>query len=166
VIRNLVSGVYLLLEHPFVIGDYISLTPYSGQVEDIQIRYTALRTADNQRVIIPNSLLFTSAVVNLTAYAVNRGVVVVSVADGDDTRLEQVESEIQSGLRAVPEVCQDPAPQIMVSGTTEGKLQLQVVFWLPSKDLDTVEDLYSQVINQVHTRVEGAEVSRAGATTS
>jgi small-conductance mechanosensitive channel len=164
VIRNMVSGVYLLLEHPFVIGDYISLTPYTGQVEDIQIRYTALRTADNQRVLIPNSMLFTSAVVNLSAYAVNRGVVQVTVPDGGDAVLETVESEIQSGLRAVAEVCQDPAPQIMVNSTTDGKLQLQVVFWLPSKDLETVEDLYSQVINQVHARVEGAEVARTGPT--
>jgi small-conductance mechanosensitive channel len=164
VIRNMVSGVYLLLEHPFVIGDYISLTPYTGQVEDIQIRYTALRTEENQRVLIPNSMLFTSAVVNLTAYAVNRGVVLVTVPDGGEGRLEAVESEIQSGLRAVTEVCQDPAPQIIVSGTAEGKLQLQVVFWLPTKDLGTVADLYSQVINQVHARVEGAEVGRTGTT--
>jgi small-conductance mechanosensitive channel len=166
VLRNLVSGVYLLLEHPFVIGDYISLPPYTGQIEDIQIRYTALRTVDNQRVLIPNSMLFTSAVVNLTAYAVNRGVVLVTVPDGGDAGLLAVESEIQSGLRAVTQVCQDPAPQIMVSGTAGGKLQLQVVFWLPTKDLDTVSDLYSQVINQVHSRVEGAEVARSGATTS
>ena len=108
VIRNLVSGVYLLLEHPFVIGDYISLAPYTGQIEDIQIRYTALRTADNQRVLIPNSMLFTSAVVNLTAYAVNRGVVLVTVPDGGEAGLQAVESEIQSGLRAVTAVCQDP----------------------------------------------------------
>jgi small-conductance mechanosensitive channel len=166
VIRNMVSGVYLLLEHPFVIGDFISLTPYTGQVEDIQIRYTALRTPENQRVLIPNSMLFTLAVVNLSAYAVNRGVVTVTVPDGGEAGLEAVESEIQSGLRAVAEICQDPAPQIIVSGTAEGKLQLQVVFWLPSKDLDTVADLYSQVINQVHTRVEGAEVARSGATAS
>ena len=54
----------------------------------------------------------------------------------------------------------------MVSGTAEGKLQLQVVFWLPTKDLEMVADLYSQVINQVHARVEGAEVARSGSSTS
>src|SRR5258706_212795 len=67
ILKNLVSGVYLLVERRFVIGDRITVSTYTGEVEDIQLRVTMLRTPDGQQALIPNSLLFTSPVVNLSA---------------------------------------------------------------------------------------------------
>ena len=160
VLRNLVSGVYLLLEHPFVIGDQIALTPYTGRIEDIQIRYTALRTENNERILIPNSMLFTSAVVNLSAYDVSRGAVLVTVADAEEAGIEAAEGEIRGALDAIDEIRKDPPPQIVVSGAGAGKLQLQVIFWLPTKEKGLVEDLYSRVISLLYARVKGAEVAR------
>ncbi|MDE3075351.1 MAG: mechanosensitive ion channel [Chloroflexota bacterium] len=64
ILKNLVAGLYLLLERPFTIGDAISVKEFTGVVEDIQIRTTVLRTEDGQRVIVPNAVLFTDVVVN------------------------------------------------------------------------------------------------------
>jgi small-conductance mechanosensitive channel len=163
VLRNLVSGIYLLLEHPFVIGDKITLTPYTGRIEDIQIRYTSLRTEDNERVLIPNSMLFTSAVVNLSAYDISRGVVLVSVSEAEEDGIQASENEIRATLESFAEIRQDPPPQIIVNGAGAGKLQLQVIFWLPTNEPGPVEELYSRVIAQLHARVQGAEVSRVPA---
>jgi small-conductance mechanosensitive channel len=160
VLRNLVSGVYLLLEHPFVIGDQISLAPYTGRIEDIQIRYTALRTGNNERVLIPNSMLFTSAVVNLSAYDVSRGVVLVTVPEAQEDGIEASEDEIRDTLESIVEIKKEPPPQIVVSGAGAGKLQLQVIFWLPTNEPGQIEDLYSRVIAQLHARVKEAEVAR------
>ena len=166
VLRNLVSGVYLLLEHPFVIGDQITLMSYTGRIEDIQIRYTALRTGNNERVLIPNSMLFTSAVVNLSAYDVSRGTVLVTVSEAEEAGIEAAEGEIRASLDAIVEIRKDPPPQIVVSGAGAGKLQLQVIFWLPTHETGQGEDLYSRVIAQLHARVKGAEVTRLPATGS
>jgi small-conductance mechanosensitive channel len=160
VLRNLVSGVYLLLEHPFVIGDQISVASYTGRVEDIQIRYTALRTENNERVLIPNSMLFTSAVVNLSAYDVSRGVVLLTVPEAQEDGIEASEEEIRDILKSIVEIKRDPPPQIVVSGAGAGKLQLQVIFWLPTSEPGQVEDLYSRVIAQLHAQVKEAEVAR------
>jgi small-conductance mechanosensitive channel len=160
VLRNLVSGVYLLLEHPFVIGDHIMLTPYTGRIEDIQIRYTALRTEDNGRVLIPNSMLFTSAVVNLSAYDVSRGVVMVTVSEAEESGIVAAEDEIRATLESIADVRRDPPPQIIVNGAAAGKLQLQVIFWLATNEPSLVEDLYSRVIAQLYAQVKGAEVTR------
>ncbi|HEU5347281.1 MAG TPA: mechanosensitive ion channel domain-containing protein, partial [Ktedonobacterales bacterium] len=54
ILKNLVSGIYLLLERPFVIGDQITIAPYTGVVEDISIRFSALRTSSGERVLVPN----------------------------------------------------------------------------------------------------------------
>lgn len=68
ILKNLVSGVYLLLERPFVIGDQITIAAYTGVVENIYIRVTALRTSDGERVLVPNGMLFSSAVINNSFY--------------------------------------------------------------------------------------------------
>ena len=163
VLRNLVSGVYLLMEHPFVIGDRIMLVPYTGRVEDIQIRYTALRTEDNQRVLIPNSMLFTGAVVNLSAYDASRGLLYITVPDKGGTGLDETEEQIRVALAATPGIRADPPPQIMVNGTAQGKMQLQVVFWLPGSDQDTAAALYSQAIVRLRGELEGVDVTRPAA---
>jgi len=63
ILQNFLAGILLLLQEPFQIGDWITITGFEGQVEDIQTRATVIGTANGQRVVIPNSLLFTSPVV-------------------------------------------------------------------------------------------------------
>ncbi len=159
VLKNLVSGVYLLIEGPFVIGDRITLTPYTGEVEDIQIRYTALRTTDNQRVLVPNSMLFSSAVINLSAYDRRRAGLTVTVPDGGAEGVDRVEELIRAAVGAVPGVLSNPEPQIILSRATAGKIELQVVFWTPTKNFSERASTFSQVIEQVRAQVKDAEVA-------
>ncbi|HEX6109660.1 MAG TPA: mechanosensitive ion channel domain-containing protein, partial [Ktedonobacteraceae bacterium] len=67
-LKNVVAGIYILIEGPFHIGDAISTDIYTGKVEDVQLRATKLRIASGEQVIVPNSLLFTGIVVNKTIY--------------------------------------------------------------------------------------------------
>jgi small-conductance mechanosensitive channel len=166
VLKNLVAGVYLLLERPFVIGDHIALNSYSGEVEDIQIRYTALRTLDNQRVLIPNSLLFGSPVTNLTAFDRRRATLAISVPDGGPESVDQVEEQIRTALEKVPGVLESPPPLVTLNGAGEGKVDLHVVFWMPNKRPGDVAALYSDVIEQVRTQVRDAQVSQVDATSA
>ncbi len=61
--KNLVAGVYLLLERPFVVGDTITIGAYTGQVEVVDMRTITLRTTDGQLVIVPNTLVMSQIVV-------------------------------------------------------------------------------------------------------
>ncbi len=160
VLRNLVSGVYLLLEHTFVIGDRITVAPYTGQIEDIQIRFTSLRTEDNQRVLIPNSMLFTGAVVNLSSYDASRGVLLISLPDQGGDWIDGVEDKIRSTLSGTTGIRSDPPPQILINGTSAGKIQLEVVFWLPVDDQDIATDMSSRVIIRLRDALPEAEVTR------
>lgn len=64
VLKNLVAGLYLLWEQPFVIGDSIQVKDVAGSVEDVQIRTTLLRAENGQLIVVPNAVLFTEIVVN------------------------------------------------------------------------------------------------------
>jgi small conductance mechanosensitive channel len=166
VLKNLVAGTYLLLERPFVIGDHIALDSHSGEVEDIQIRYTALRTLDNQRVLIPNSLLFGSPVTNLTAFDRRRATLAVSVPDGGPESVDNAEEQIRTALEKVPGVLESPPPLVTLNRAGEGKVDLHVVFWMPNKRPGDVAALYSDVIEQVRTQVRDAQVSQVDATSA
>ena len=62
-IKNLVAGVYLLLEHPFGVGDELTIGNYTGRVMIIDLRTTLLHTDDNQDVMVPNTIIMSQIVV-------------------------------------------------------------------------------------------------------
>lgn len=63
ILQNFLAGILLLMQEPFEIGDWISVTGLEGTVEDIQTRATIITTKDKQRVVVPNAVLFTSPVI-------------------------------------------------------------------------------------------------------
>ncbi len=60
--KNFISGIYLLIEHPFKVGDMITYANFTGRVDFIDLRTTMITTEDDQMVIIPNSLLMSQVV--------------------------------------------------------------------------------------------------------
>lgn len=61
---NVASGIFVLLFHPYRIGDYITVSGYSGTVRTIRIMYTELLTLGNQIVVVPNSTATAAVIVN------------------------------------------------------------------------------------------------------
>jgi len=167
ILRNLVSGVYLLVERPFVIGDQISVSPYTGEVEDIQMRVTVLRTQDDQRVLVPNALLFTSPVINQSFYQRRRVALTITIPDCGAEKLDATETHILQALSAVPEILQkDLAPEATLSATTGEKLTLRVVFWLPVLPLSRQVGVISAAIEQLRGGLREAEIAVQDAVTA
>src|SRR6185437_15993820 len=66
ILKNFFSGIYLLLERPFRVGDTIRVKDQTGVVENIGVRTTQLRTAENVQVLVPNATVFSEVVANHT----------------------------------------------------------------------------------------------------
>jgi small conductance mechanosensitive channel len=81
ILKNFFSGVYLLLERPFRVGETIKVKDQQGTVENIGVRTTMLRTPDNVQVLVPNAIVFAEVVANFTY---QRPV----APEGDDARAE------------------------------------------------------------------------------
>ena len=62
ILQNFLAGILLLLQEPFQLGDFISVTGIEGTVSDIQSRATIVSTKEGRRVVIPNAVIFTSPV--------------------------------------------------------------------------------------------------------
>ncbi|MGL5404561.1 MAG: mechanosensitive ion channel family protein, partial [Acinetobacter sp.] len=79
IFQNLLSGILILLSEPFRIGDDIVVNGFEGNVEDIQIRATFLRSPDGRRIVIPNATVYTSAVTVNNAYQRRRCEFIVGI---------------------------------------------------------------------------------------
>ena len=66
ILKNFFSGIYLLLERPFRVGDTIRVKEQEGVVENVGVRTTQLRTSENVQVLVPNAVLFAEVVTNHT----------------------------------------------------------------------------------------------------
>jgi small-conductance mechanosensitive channel len=138
VLRNLVAGLIILVERPFAIGEHIDFRTFSGVVETIELRTTVLRTPTGQRVVIPNALIFSDALVNRSAYG--RQLVrlrVVVPLDEDEpaaTPTERLADEVAGvisgvgldGRNGAPPT-QSPAPAPLPVPTTPESLQSTVL---------------------------------------
>lgn len=155
ILKNLVAGVYILVERPFRIGDEIMVDKYIGEVEDIHMRITTLRTVSGEQVLIPNAIIFGSAVTNNTAYRRRRALLsVVLPADGTISA-EECEKTILEALKTLDGVLTDPPPDIQVSSAADHKITMLVHFWVPTDRFDVLSD----VLFQVKHAVPAAEVS-------
>src|SRR6266566_8269243 len=84
ILKNFFSGVYLLLERPFRVGDTIRVKDQQGVVENIGVRTTELRTSDNVQVLVPNAVVFAEVVTNHT-HAITVPAVTNDDADGQSS---------------------------------------------------------------------------------
>ena len=83
-ISNIISGLFLLLERPFSVGDIIKSDDVVGYVESVDLLSVRVRTFDNKLVRLPNEMILKNALNNLTYYPNKRIDCVISVQYADD----------------------------------------------------------------------------------
>ena len=137
IIENLIAGVMLQTRRPFRIGDQVVVGGYEGQIEDISLRSTILRTYDGRRVFVPSADVLKNAIENNTAFDRRRTTLVVGVAYGTD--LERARETILSALGSVDVVLASPAPEAFVEAFGGSSIDFAVRFWHHPKILDLWE---------------------------
>jgi small conductance mechanosensitive channel len=125
VLKNLVAGLYILIERPFAIGEQIEFKQYAGTVENIELRTTALRTQAGQRVLIPNAMLVSDALVNRSAYG-RQMVRLRVVLPGSETRREETAAVLAAAQSALTETSD---ATVHVESMTGEKVTLRVEGW-------------------------------------
>lgn len=126
-ISQLASGIQILANHPFKSGDYIDVGTVSGKVHEIKMMYTVLITVDNKRVIIPNSHITSSNIINYNAENRRRLDLVFSVSyDADIAKAKQV---IQQVISKNDLIFTDPAPIIAVKEHAASSVNLACLIW-------------------------------------
>ncbi len=128
IFQNFLAGVIILVSRPFRIGDIIAVKGFEGTVEDIQTRATMIRTYDNQRIVIPNSTVFTEEVKVITAYENRRTEVEFTIDYAGN--LELAKETIRHVLGENENVDKTPAPDVLTMNFLGDGVQLRLRFWV------------------------------------
>lgn len=126
---NMISGLFLLVEKPFEIGDVIEVDATIGEVVGIDMLSVKLRTPDNLYVRIPNETLIKTRVVNRSRFPIRRLDLTVGIAYAED--VERVEALLLRLAEKNPVCLEEPKPFVLVTAFGPSSVDLQFSFWVP-----------------------------------
>ncbi len=128
IINNFISGWILMSESPVRIGDFVEVATGSGTVEKIGNRSTRIRRTDGVHMLVPNSQILETTVVNWTLIDQQiRSIVRVGVEYGSDVHL--VASLIHQAVDEQPETKSDPEPRVVFEDFGDNALIFDAYFW-------------------------------------
>lgn len=128
---NMISGLFLLVEKPFEIGDFIEVDATIGEVVGIDMLSVKLRTPDNLYVRIPNETLIKTRVVNRSRFPIRRLDLTVGIAYAED--VERVESLFLTLAEKNPVCLEEPKPFTLVTAFGPSSVDLQFSYWVPKE---------------------------------
>ena len=127
VLKNFVAGIILLVQRPFLVGDYVALVNYEGTITAVNSRSTLIHTADGLTVLLPNATILDNPIVNYTRTPHRRIEVHFSLPYNADLAL--VRELSLKAVEAVPSFLATPAPDILLENATGG-VTLRVRLWI------------------------------------
>ena len=124
---NIISGIFLLGERPFVAGDIITAGGQTGEIVSVDLLSVTMRTFDNLAVRIPNETLLKSQFTTLTRYPIRRLDVAVGVAYKED--LPRVFGVLKKVADDNPLCLDEPVPLLIFLGFGDSSLDIQFSVW-------------------------------------
>lgn len=158
-VKSLLGGFVIFADKPFKVGDYIKFQKYQGTVEDMTLRSTRIRTLEDSIVQIPNSVIVSSAVENISKNRKRRYLLELDITE--DTTMEKIENlkqKIYENLTENEEVINDTI-NICFTDIAESSFRISVILYfnvtdytqyLKCKDVvnkDIIKILNSEKIN-------------------
>jgi small-conductance mechanosensitive channel len=156
-IENAITGVLLLIQRPFKVGDVIKVSDITGTVADVAIRTTNIKTFDGLHVLIPNRHVYNEVITNWSYYPTRRVTLTVGVAyETDLARAYRVLSEV---VAAAPGVLTEPAPAVSFEGFDESSIRMVFRFWIEWQTTNAA-DLQTQLTQAIMdaARREGIKI--------
>ena len=150
-LSNIASGVMLVALRPFKVGDVVNAHGVTGKVEVINIFQTRLRGPDNQVITLPNSLITTDSIVNMTPDTMRRIELVIGIGYGDDIDLAR--STVMEILHADARVLAAPPPDVLVYELTESSVNIGVRCFVANDDYFATRCELTERIKKAFDRV-------------
>lgn len=153
-LSNIAGGFIILFLKPFVAGDFIVSGDISGTVEDIGIFHTRIITADNKRIIVPNSTISNATITNASALKERR--VDLTFTASYDADIVTVEKILLNVCENHELVLKDPAPFARLSAHKDCALEYTVRVWCKSENYWTV---YFDLLRDVKNAFDANSIS-------
>jgi small-conductance mechanosensitive channel len=154
-ISNIISGLFLISEKPFAVGDLIQIGDTKGIVLSIDLLSVKLRTFDNQYIRIPNETLIKNQVTNVTRFPIRRLDIKLGVAYKED--LSKVREVLLDIAEKNPYSLDEPEPIVHLVNFGESALELLFAVWCVKTDY---LELSAKIMQEIKERfdAEGIEI--------
>ncbi len=131
-LSHFAAGIMLLIFRPFKVGDTVDIGGTKGTVEEVGIFTTTLKSADNVKILVPNSKIYGNSIHNYNGYDTRRVDMVMGIGYDDD--IAKAIEIIRGVVEADERVLAEPAPQIAVSELADSSVNLVVRPWCQARD--------------------------------
>lgn len=138
ILQNWLAGLLLLIRQPFEVGDQIEASGYEGTVEKIETRATLIKTYDGQRAVVPNSVIYTNAMLVKTAFPLRRSEYDIGIGYGDD--IEEACALIIKTIQSVKGVDLDQTPEALPWDLAASWVTIRAYWWTKSPRVDVVHN--------------------------
>jgi len=146
ILNNLLSGVLILWQEPFKIGDQIFIDKINGKVEYIGVRATTLRQDNGELVLIPNGDMYSRTLVIRGAGQLRRMNLDFKVGYSED--LHAAKETVRKALDRTDAVVKDPKPNVVVTDLAPEGPNINVNFWI-----DTNKSIAREVLDEAATNI-------------
>jgi small-conductance mechanosensitive channel len=151
-LSNLIAGVLLIIDRPFEIGDRIEVwsapagSATWGDVMDIGLRATKIKTTDNIVIIIPNNEIMKRDIINYTIISTNIRVR-VNIGVSYDANIEKAKELIIGVAGSLDWVSKEPPPKVVVRNFGESSVDLQLRVWIDDarRRMDTISHITDKI---------------------
>lgn len=144
-LQNFVSGILILVLHPYRVGDIVVMQGQQGMVDSIQLFYTLVKTFDNKTIIVPNGQLSNNVIINLSREGKRR--IDIELKFLYKTDEEAIKNAIREVLPSVKGILQEPSARIGVVNLEPDKYTLAIQAWTSAHGFeDTRMALHERVM--------------------
>lgn len=133
-LSNFTSGIFIAIFQPFRVGDYVDFKGDYGQIEDLTLRHTVIRTSDNRRIIAPNNIMNTEPIIN---WSIREPEITWSV-DFDLEKasdLDRARKIILDKIRSHAMIPKDRPISVLLIGSRYAELTLRAEFAVPGRNV-------------------------------
>jgi len=132
ILNNLLSGVLILWQQPFRVGDQLFIDKIQGRVEYIGVRATSLRKDDGELVLVPNGEMYSGILTVRGAGAKRR--MNLDFKIGYDADVDQAKTTVRSALLGTEGVVSEPSPNVLVTDLASEGVNITVNFWINTNE--------------------------------
>jgi small-conductance mechanosensitive channel len=136
-LSNFTSGIFIAVFQPFRVGDYIDFKGDYGQVEDLTLRHTIIRTSDNRRIIVPNNTMGAETIVNWSI----REPEIIWTVDFDLEKASDIDRAreiILKKAKSHPMVLKDMPISVLLMSSRYSELTLRLEAFVPGRNVAKV----------------------------
>ena len=130
-LANLFSGVFIVVDSPYKLGDFVNLSSGErGMVTHIGLRSTRLLTRDDIEITIPNAVIANSKIINESSGASTKRRIRIKVGVAYGSDLDEVSQVLLEIGKSHPNTCMDPAPRVRMRAFGASSLDFELLCWI------------------------------------